>query len=223
MHKYDILVTGELEGGSTPFVHGEFSVAFHLWSGAGDPPLVEDALWAFIDWDLPVLSGLELCRRLRCDPLTAHAHITIVIDDDADKKRLALRAGADDYIVGPVDRRAILDRVLSLKLRQSENRIRRSAQVGDLTVDLTAFQARWKDRAIALRPTEFRLLRFFAEHPGRVFTRSQLIDALGRQEMPFDERTVDVWVGRLRRALRAAGAGDQLRTVRRLGYVFDRP
>lgn len=223
MHKYDILITGELEGGSAPFAHGEFSVTFHQWAGVGDPPLVEDKLWAFIDWALPVLSGIELCRRLRCDPLTAHAHITIVIDDDADKKRVALRAGADDYIVGPVDRRTILDRILSLKLRQPENRIRRSAQVGDLTVDLTAFQARWKDRAIALRPTEFRLLRFFAEHPGRVFTRSQLIDALGKHEMPFDERTVDVWVGRLRRALRAAGADDQLRTVRRLGYVFDRP
>lgn len=223
MHKYDILVTSELRDGAAPFIHGDFSVTFHLWSGAGDPPLVEDTLWAFVDWDLPALPGAELCRRLRCDPLTAHAHITMVVDQDDERKRLALRAGADDYIVGPVDRRIILDRVLSLKLRQIENRTRRSAHVGDLTVDLTAFQARWKDKAIPLRPTEFRLLRFFAEHPGRVFTRSQLIDALGKHEMPFDERTVDVWVGRLRRAMRAAGADDQLRTVRRLGYVLDRP
>jgi two-component system phosphate regulon response regulator PhoB len=74
-----------------------------------------------------------------------------------------------------------------------------------------------------MMPNEFRLLRFFVEHPGRVFTRAQLITALGKQEPPIDERTVDVWIGRLRRAMRAAGAGDLLRTVRSLGYVFDRP
>jgi two-component system phosphate regulon response regulator PhoB len=72
-------------------------------------------------------------------------------------------------------------------------------------------------------PNEFRLLRYFVEHPGRVFTRSQLISALGKQEPAVDERTVDVWIGRLRRALRAAGAGNPLRTVRSLGYVFDVP
>lgn len=72
-------------------------------------------------------------------------------------------------------------------------------------------------------PNEFRLLRYFVEHPSRVFTRQQLILALGKQEQPMDERTVDVWVGRLRRALRAAGVTYDLRTVRSLGYVFDEP
>ena len=78
-------------------------------------------------------------------------------------------------------------------------------------------------KAVDLMPNEFRLLRFLVEHPGRVFTRSQLIAALGKHDAPVDERTVDVWIGRLRRALRSSGAGDMLRTVRSVGYVLDLP
>lgn len=221
MRKYDILVTSEPEDGTASFAHGEFKVSFHTWSGEGSLPLVDGLPWIFVDWTLQGQSGLDLCRQLRTDPATALAHVTVVIADDSEQKRQALRAGADDYIVGPITRRAILDRLLSLKL-QPDGRSRQVVRDGDLTVDLAAFQARWKDRAIPLRPSEFRLLRAFAEHPGQVFTRGQLIDALGKPDAPCDERTVDVWVGRLRRALRAAGAEERLRTVRRLGYVFDR-
>lgn len=223
MHDIDILLTGDLVGGTGPFRHGDLQITFHRWSGRGDLPLLEGTPWAFIDWCPQALSGVEICRRLRCDPLTAHAHITIMVDDDAGMKRLALRAGADDYMVGPLDRQKLLDRVLGMRLRQSESRVRHAVELGDLTVDLTAFQARWKGKPVHLRPTEFRLLRYFAEHPGRVFTRSQLIDALGKDELPMDPRTIDVWVGRLRRALRAAGAQDALRTVRGLGYILDTP
>lgn len=221
MHNIDVLITSDLTDGTEPFHHGELRVVFCKWSGDGEVPLLEGSPWAFVDWQLPHLSGIEVCRRLRCDPLTAHAHITVVVDDDQDMKRMALRGGADDYIVGPIDRRRVLDRILSMRLRHPEHRVRQTVQLGDLLIDLTAFQARWRDKPIPLRPTEFRLLRYFAEHPGRVFTRSQIIDALGKQDMRVDERTVDVWVGRLRRALRAAGAGDALRTVRSLGYVLD--
>lgn len=221
MHNVDILLTGDLSGGTEPFRHGDLQVSFHRWSGRGEVPLLEGTPWAFIDWATPTLSGVEICRRLRCDPLTAHAHITIVLDDDQQMKRLALRGGADDYMIGPIDRRMLLDRILDTRLRQSENHVRHTVRIGEITVDLTAFQARFRDKPVHLRPTEFRLLRFFADHPGRVFTRSQLIDALGKHELPMDARTIDVWVGRLRRALRAAGAQDALRTVRGLGYVFD--
>jgi two-component system phosphate regulon response regulator PhoB len=124
-------------------------------------------------------------------------------------------------MVGPIGRAALLDRVLSLQLSAHEASALRVVTLGGLTIDLAAFQARWQTRPIPLMPNEFRLLRYFAEHPGRVFTRSQLISALGKQEPQLDERTVDVWIGRLRRALRAAGAGNPLRTVRSLGYVFD--
>lgn len=223
MHNVDVLLVGDLVGGTEPFWHGDLRVTFHKWSGRGEVPLLEGTPWAFIDWAPPALTGMEICRRLRCDPLTAHAHVTIIVEDDKEMKRLALRAGADDYIVGPVDRRKLLDRILSTRLRQLENRVRHTVELGDITVDLSAFQARWKGKPVHLRPTEFRLLRYFAEHPGRVFTRSQLIDALGKNELPMDPRTIDVWVGRLRRALRAAGAKDALRTVRGLGYVLDDP
>jgi two-component system, OmpR family, phosphate regulon response regulator PhoB len=223
MHSVDVLLTSELEGGTDPFVHGDLQITFHKWYGNGEVPLIEGTLWAFVDWVLPGISGIEICRRLRCEPLTAHAHITLVVEDDQDTKRQAMRGGADDYMVGPIDRRKLLDRILSQNLRTAASGMRRTLELADLTIDLTAFQARWKDKPLPLRPNEFRLLRYFVEHPGRVFTRSQLIAALGKQDSPVDERTVDVWIGRLRRALRAAGANDPLRTVRMLGYVFDKP
>jgi two-component system, OmpR family, phosphate regulon response regulator PhoB len=222
MRHVDILLTSDIEGGLAPFRHGELEAVFHKWTNLGELPLLEGALWAFIDWVLPDIAGLEVCRRLRCDPLTAQAHITMILDeDDQESRRRALRTGADDYMIGPVDRAALLDRVLSLQLRDHDAGALRAITLGNLTIDLAAFQARWLGKAIPLMPNEFRLLRYFVEHPGRVFTRSQLISALGKQEPPVDERTVDVWIGRLRRALRAAGAGNPLRTVRSLGYVFD--
>lgn len=222
MPRIDILLTSELQGGSAPFHHGELEAIFHTWSGPADLPLLEGSLWAFIDWVLPDIAGLEICRRLRCDPVTAQAHITMILDDDdQDARRRALRSGADDYMVAPIDRRALLDRVLSLHVQDSDSGVMRAVTLGNLTVDLAAFQARWQGKPVSLMPNEFRLLRYFAEHPGRVFTRSQLIAALGKQEPPVDERTVDVWIGRLRRALRGAGAGNPLRTVRSLGYVLD--
>ncbi|GGC32863.1 hypothetical protein GCM10011371_20370 [Novosphingobium marinum] len=223
MHHIDILLTREPEGGIAPFEHGEMQLVFHMWDSLAELPLLEGSLWAFVDWVLPDISGLELVRRLRSDPLTAQAHITMILEeDDAEDKRRALRTGADDYMIGPIDRTALLDRVLSVKVLDREpGSALKAVRHGDLTIDLAAFQARWQDKPISLMPNEFRLLRYFAEHPGRVFTRAQLIAALGKQEPPVDERTVDVWIGRLRRALRSAGAGNPLRTVRSLGYVFD--
>lgn len=224
MQRVDILLTGELEGGTAPFVHGELEVLFHRWARPSELPLLEGTLWAFVDWVLPEISGLEICRRLRCDPLTAQAHITMMLEeDDQDARRRALRAGADDYMVGPATRTALLDRVLSARPHDHDGAPARNLALGELSIDLAAFQARWRGKAIPLMPNEFRLLRYLVEHPGRVFTRGQLIAALGKQDPPVDERTVDVWIGRLRRALRTAGAGDPLRTVRSLGYVLDQP
>jgi two-component system, OmpR family, phosphate regulon response regulator PhoB len=224
MRQIEILLTSEIDGGSAPFTHGGLQINFHNWSKSGYLPLIDGTVWAFVDWVLPEISGLEICRRLRCDPLTAQAHITMILDeDDDDARRRALRAGADDYLIGPVNRAALLDRVLSVKLPNYDDGTQRALELGELKVDVAAYQARWMGRPIPLMPNEFRLLRFFVEHPGRVFTRSQLIAALGKQEPAIDERTVDVWVVRLRRALRKAGAGDPLRTVRSLGYILDQP
>lgn len=222
MHSIDILLTSDIEGGTAPFQHDAIEVRFHRWVGSGELPLLEGSVWAFIDWVLPDYSGLEVCRRMRADPVTADAHITMVLDDDdQDDRRRALRTGADDYMLAPVSRTAILDRVLAARTGNGDARSHKTLAAGGMTIDLAAFQARWQGKAIPLMPNEFRLLRYFVEHPGRVFSRAQLIAALGKQEPPIDERTVDVWVGRLRRALRSAGAGNPLRTVRWLGYVYD--
>jgi two-component system phosphate regulon response regulator PhoB len=146
----------------------------------------------------------------------------ILEDDDAEAKRRALRAGADDYILGPIDRASLLDRVLSVQLPEHDAPAR-TLKLGDLTLDLAALQARWREKALTLMPNELRLLRYLMEQPGHVFSRQQLISALGKHDQPIDERTVDAWVSRLRRALRDVGAGSPLRTVRSLGYVLDRP
>lgn len=224
MRRIEILLTSEPAGGMEPFVHGELELRFHLISGRSILPLLEGETWAFIDWVLPEIAGLEMCRRMRCDPRTAQAHITMLIEansDEADNRRRALRAGADDYMTAPAERSLFLDRVLSLSRANIEPNTARALRAGDLVVDVVAFQARWRGKALKLMPSEFRLLRYLVEHPGTVFTRSQIIAALGRQDPPIDERTVDVWIGRLRRALRSAGAGEILRTVRSLGYVLD--
>lgn len=225
MRRITVLLTSEPDGGLEPFRHGDVEIVLHKWARSGPLPLLDGPVWAFIDWLLPDMPGIEACRRLRCDPLTAEAHVTLVLeDDDGDARRRALRAGADDYLLSPLSRTAILDRILTTRPEEGiDTGEQRAVASGDLTIEVAAFQARWRGRAIPLMPNEFRLLRYFVEHPGRVFTRSQLIAALGKQDPPIDERTVDVWIGRLRRALRAAGAGEPLRTVRSLGYVFDRP
>ena len=223
MRQIDILLTGELAGGQDNFSHGDLRVVFHTWQGNAPLPLLDGRPWAFVDWVLPELSGLELCRRLRCDTQTEQAHVTMVLEEDEpETKRRALRAGADDYIVGPIDRGLVLDRVLSVQLPEHEAP-GRTLKLGNLSLDLSALQARWKDRPIGLMPNEFRLLRYLMEQPGHVFSRAQLIAALGKNEQPIDERTVDAWVSRLRRSLREAGAGYPLRTVRSLGYVLDKP
>lgn len=177
-------------------------------------------LWCFVDWLLPDSSGLEMVRRLRESRATRAGHITMVLEEgDADAARRALRAGADDYLVGPLDPERLAKR---LRLDQHDVPVRGARlEQGGLSVDLAAHQARWQGMPVALRPNELRLLTHFMEHPDQVFGRAALIEHLGKDQAGIDERTVDVWVGRLRRALTAHGAPDPLRTVRSLGYVLD--
>jgi|LauGreDrversion4_2_1035121.scaffolds.fasta_scaffold211129_1 two-component system phosphate regulon response regulator PhoB len=222
MDVVNIFLTSELGESLDDFVHDDRRFTFDKLGPDGPRRLVEGPMWAFVDWVMPTISGLEMCRRLRADPRTADAHVTMVLEeDDAEDRRRALRAGADDYLVGPLSRTAVLDRVLALQSRGAERHATRRFEAGALTIDMAALQARWAGEPIVLRPNEFRLLRFFAENPNRVLTREDLISGLGKREPAIDERTVDVWVGRLRRAIKAAGGGNPLRTVRSLGYVFD--
>jgi two-component system phosphate regulon response regulator PhoB len=220
MRQIDILSTSFLLGGFAPIVQDDLDIRLHRWAGDGALPLIEGQVWAFVDWTLPQFSGLEICRKLRSDPRTIQAHITMILEeDDFDDRRRALRAGADNYMIGPIDRQKALDRVLALQLADFDETMQRKLQFGDLTVNLSASQVQLRGKPIHLTPGEYRLLRFMMDRPGRVFSRLQLIEALGKQEPPIDERTVDVWIGRLRRRLH--GAGISLRTVRSRGYVLD--
>ena len=222
MDVVNIFVTDAVADGLDPFEHNGTRFVFDRLSSGGPKRLVEGPVWAFVDWVMDDLAGLEMCRRLRADPRTSGAHITMVLDvDDDEDRRRSLRAGADDYIVGPVDRTTILDRVLALQSQHAGRHAVNKIEQGPLVIDLAALQARWSGKPLSLRPNEFRLLRFFAENANRVLTRAQLIEGLGKQEPPIDERTVDVWIGRLRRAFKGAGAGNPLRTVRSMGYVLD--
>lgn len=224
MDVINIFLTNALGETLEDFVHDGRRFTFDRLGADGPQRLVEGPIWAFVDWVMDDLAGLEMCRRLRADPRTSEAHVTMVLEqDDADDRRRALRAGADDYVIGPLDRTVVLDRVLALQSRPGERHASRQFRRGDLLIDMAALQARWDGEPITLRPNEFRLLRFFAENCNRVLSRDDLINGLGKREPPIDERTVDVWVGRLRRALKAAGGGNPLRTVRSMGYVFDLP
>ena len=204
-----------------PFTHADATYEFIKISSRAPAQIFDGPVWVFIDWVLDDLAGLELCRRLRADPLTAGAHITMVLeDDDVMARKRALDAGADDYMSGPIDRRTVLDRILALN-PSTTNYSAEKLEYGALTINLPAFRAYWRDEPIEVSPNEFRLLRFLAENANRTLSRTEIVSGLGKTEEQIDERTVDVWIGRLRKAIKAAGGGNPLRTVRSIGYVFD--
>lgn len=179
--------------------------------------------WCFVDWLLPDRSGLEMVRTLREGRATRDSHITMVLENgEPDDKRRALRAGADDYLIGPLDAKRLLDRLATYEAKANPPVAPRQRLThGELVLDLNAHQVRHQGRLLSLRPNELRLLAHFIEHPDQVFSRTALIERIGKDNEVNDERTVDVWVGRLRRALVAQGASDPLRTVRSAGYVLD--
>lgn len=184
----------------------------------------DEPLLCFVDWLLPDISGLEMVRRLREAKATRHGHITMVLErSDAEDSRRALRAGADDYLVGPLDVDKLAARLdlYGSTAAPAPTAPQSRLTHGELSVDLAAHQVRFRGQPVALRPNEFRLLAHFLINPDRVYSRTALISHLGKDEAAIDERTVDVWVGRLRRTLAAHGAANPLRTVRSLGYVLD--
>ena len=180
-------------------------------------------VFCFIDWLPPEVSGLEICRRLREFPATAHSHITLVLDEnDADSRRRALKAGADDYLLGPLTPDLLISCIQKYARCTYARQHAPTLKHGELTLDLVAYRVLWRKQPIKLMSNQFRLLAHFIEHPNQVFTRGSLIAVLGKDEHEIDERTVDVWVGRMRRTLKACGAPDPLRTVRSIGYVLDK-
>ena len=224
MDRITILTTHPDGAEFEPFTHGSTAYVFEPLTAAGPRKLIEGNGWAFVDWLIPELSGLEMCRRLRVDPRTAGAHITMVLEaDDLEDRRRAMRAGADDYMIGPVTRQSILDRILVLQAEESSRGLSRTLQFGALELDLAGSQARWRGHLVPVSEKSFRLLRFMVENPNRVLSRRDIIEALGKGGDPDYVRTVDVWIKRLRTGLKQAGAGHMLRTVKGKGYVLDKP
>lgn len=175
-----------------------------------------------LDWMLPGLSGIELCRRLRARAETVSLPVIMLTarGEEADRVR-GLSTGADDYVVKPFSIGEFTARVKALLRRAAPERLARRLSAGDLVLDRERKRVTRGPRDLKLGPTEFRLLEFLMEAPGRVYSRAQLLDAVWGLHSDIDERTVDVHVGRLRKALNRARERDPVRTVRGSGYAFD--
>jgi two-component system phosphate regulon response regulator PhoB len=175
-----------------------------------------------LDWMLPGLSGIELCRRLRARPETKQLPIIMLTARGEESERVrGLATGADDYIVKPFSVPELLARVKGLLRRASPERLATVLSYGDIELDREKRRVARSGRPIDLGPTEYRLLEFFLEHPGRVFSREQLLDSVWGRDIYIDERTVDVHIGRLRKLLNPGREQDPIRTVRGAGYALD--
>ncbi|MHB1103854.1 MAG: phosphate regulon transcriptional regulator PhoB [Devosia sp.] len=176
-----------------------------------------------LDWMLPGLSGIELCRRWRAREETARIPIIMITARGEEEERVrGLATGADDYMVKPFSVPELLARIHALLRRSSPQLVTTVLKAGDLELDRTSHRVRRSGREVHLGPTEYRLLEYLMRHPGRVYSREQLLDGVWGNDVYVDERTVDVHVGRLRKAInRRASEADPIRTVRGAGYAFD--
>jgi two-component system phosphate regulon response regulator PhoB len=175
-----------------------------------------------LDWMLPKVSGIEVCRRLRSRPETRNVPIIILTARGEETDRIrGLDTGADDYVVKPFSMTELTARIRAVLRRirpgLAEDRIRH----GDIVIDRVAHRVRRGVREVHLGPTEFRLLDYLMQHPGRVFSREQLLDAVWGSDVYVEARTVDVHIGRLRKALNQEIEADPIRTVRSAGYSLD--
>ncbi|MFC5067435.1 phosphate regulon transcriptional regulator PhoB [Flaviflagellibacter deserti] len=175
-----------------------------------------------LDWMLPGLSGIELCRRLRARPETERLPIIMLTARGEETERVrGLATGADDYVVKPFSVPELVARVRSLLRRVKPDHIASQLKAGDIELDRETRRVRRGGRELELGPTEFRLLEFLMQTPGRVFSREQLLNGVWGHDVYIDERTVDVHVGRLRKVINRGRRQDPIRTVRGSGYSFD--
>lgn len=175
-----------------------------------------------LDWMLPVMSGIEVCRQIRRRPATRKLPVIMVTarTEDQDAVR-GLDVGADDYITKPFSIEALLARMRALLRRAGSAAAKGELQFADVRLDLAEHRAIRNGRRLRLGPTEFRLLEFLMQHPRRVFSREELLDAVWGRDIHVEPRTVDVHIRRLRRVINGAGECDIVRTVRSAGYALD--
>jgi two-component system phosphate regulon response regulator PhoB len=175
-----------------------------------------------LDWMIEGVSGIEVCRRLRRRPATANVPIIMLTarGEEADRIR-GLETGADDYVTKPFSPRELVARVGAVLRRVRPALAAEQLTYGDLELDAATHKVRRGGAPVALGPTEYRLLRHFLQHPGRVFSREKLLDSVWPHDSDIELRTVDVHIRRLRKALNEGGRPDIIRTVRSAGYSLD--
>jgi two-component system phosphate regulon response regulator PhoB len=175
-----------------------------------------------LDWMIEGVSGIEVCRRLRRRDSTAHVPIIMLTARGEESDRIrGLETGADDYVTKPFSPRELLARVGAVLRRVRPALAGEQLSYADLEMDVAGHRVRRAGNAVQLGPTEFRLLRHFMEHPGRVYSRERLLDSVWGHDPEIDARTVDVHIRRLRKALNDGGLPDVIRTVRSAGYSLD--
>ena len=175
-----------------------------------------------LDWMVEGISGIEVCRRLRRLPETANVPIIMLTarGEEADRIR-GLETGADDYVTKPFSPRELIARVSAVLRRVRPALAGEQLRYADLEMDIVAHKVRRGGDTVPLGPTEFRLLKHFLEHPGRVFSRERLLDSVWGHDSDIELRTVDVHIRRLRKAINDGGRADIIRTVRSAGYALD--
>ena len=175
-----------------------------------------------LDWMLPKVSGIEVCRRLRGRAETRNVPIIMLTARGEETDRIrGLDTGADDYVVKPFSMVELTARVRAVLRRIRPGLADDRITVGDIIIDRVAHRVKRSGKEIHLGPTEFRLLDYLMQHPGRVFSREQLLDAVWGSDVYVEARTVDVHIGRLRKALSIGGELDPIRTVRSAGYALN--
>ena len=172
-----------------------------------------------LDWMLPKISGIEICRRVRSRQETANLPIIMLTarTEEADRIR-GLETGADDYVTKPFSTNELMARVKAVLRRIRPALMDDKITIGDIQIDRATHSVTRAQKDIHLGPTEFRLLEYFAQHPRRVFSREQLLDGVWGSDVYVEARTVDVHIGRLRKALMSQGGDNPIRTVRSAGY-----
>ena len=174
-----------------------------------------------LDWMLPKVSGIEICRRVRSGGVNPNLPIIMLTARGEESDRIrGLDTGADDYVTKPFSTTELMARVRAVLRRIRPGLKDDRLKVGDIEIDRVAHRVARNGVDIHLGPTEFRLLDYFMQHPGRVFSREQLLDTVWGSDVYVEARTVDVHVGRLRKALRQEGGDDPIRTVRSAGYAL---
>jgi len=175
-----------------------------------------------LDWMLPGLSGIEVCKLIRARPETQGLPIIMLTARGEEAERVrGLATGADDYIVKPFSVPEVMVRIRTILRRVKPESVAEELEQGDIKLDRAKKRVLRGSRDVTLSPTEFRLLEYLMQQPGRVFSRAQLLDRVWGNEAEVDERTVDVHVGRLRKNLSRGKEQDPIRTVRTSGYAFD--